>query len=50
MEPLDLAGRGGTAGRGEQVVDAVVPADPIEQDLDVLEPEPRAAAEPRNRA
>ncbi len=39
MEALDLAGRRGAPGCGEQVIDAVLTADPVEQDLDVLVPE-----------
>jgi hypothetical protein len=40
MEPLDLAG-GGRAPRGrQQVVDPVLAADPVEQDLGVGGPEP----------
>ena len=40
MEPLDLAGRGRRPGRGEQVLDAVLPTDPVEQHLHrrVVEP------------
>jgi hypothetical protein len=33
VEPLDLAGRGRRANRGEQVTDPVLAADPVEQDL-----------------
>ena len=40
VEPLDLAGGGGAPGSGQQMVDPVLPADPIEQDLDVFDPEP----------
>jgi hypothetical protein len=40
MEPLDLAGGGGMSGSGQQMLDAVLAADPVEQHLGVLEPEP----------
>ncbi len=40
MEPLDLAGGRRAPGRRQQVVDAVLPADPVEQDLGVGAPEP----------
>jgi hypothetical protein len=40
VESLDLAGGGWRPRRGEQMLDAVLPADPVEQDLD------RAAGEP----
>ena len=40
MEPLDLAGRGRRPWRGEQVPDAVLPTDPIEEHLTVPATEP----------
>jgi hypothetical protein len=39
VEALDLPGGLRAPGGGEQVVDAVLAADPVEQDLDVFVPE-----------
>ena len=40
VEPLDLARGRGAAGSREQVIDAVLAADPVEQHLGVFGPEP----------